>query len=57
MAEDAASPSAHPGRAPVLPLVSARPDSPDASVEVGFDDLLAAFPLPWLAYVRLWSAS
>lgn len=57
MAEDAASPSAHPGRAPVLPLVSARPDSSDASVEVGFDDLLAAFPLPWLAYVRLWSAS
>ena len=26
-----------------------------ASVEVGFDDLLAAFPLPWSAYVRLLS--
>ena len=25
------------------------------SVEVGFDDLLAAFPLPWSAYVRLLS--
>ena len=28
-------------------------DSP--SVEVGFDDLLSAFPLPWSAYVRLLS--
>ena len=28
-------------------------DSP--SVEVGFDDLLTAFPLPWSAYVRLLS--
>ena len=26
-----------------------------ATVEVGFDDLLAAFPLPWSAYVRLLS--
>ena len=26
-----------------------------ASAEVGFDDLLAAFPLPWSAYVRLLS--
>ena len=26
-----------------------------ASVEVGFDDLLTAFPLPWSAYVRLLS--
>ena len=26
-----------------------------ASAEVGFDDLLAAFPLPWSAYVRLMS--
>ena len=29
--------------------------SEDASVELGFDDLLAAFPLPWSAYVRLLS--
>ena len=29
--------------------------SEDATVEVGFDDLLAAFPLPWSAYVRLLS--
>ena len=28
-------------------------DSP--SIEVGFDDLLSAFPLPWSAYVRLLS--
>ena len=28
-----------------------------ASVEVGFDDLLAAFPLPWSAYVRLLSVT
>ena len=27
--------------------------SETASVEVGFDDLLTAFPLPWSAYVRL----
>ena len=26
-----------------------------ASIELGFDDLLAAFPLPWSAYVRLLS--
>ena len=30
-------------------------NSEAASVEVGFDDLLAAFPLPWSAYVRLLS--
>ena len=29
--------------------------SETASVEVGFDDLLTAFPLPWSAYVRLLS--
>ena len=29
--------------------------SETASVELGFDDLLAAFPLPWSAYVRLLS--
>ena len=29
--------------------------SEDASVELSFDDLLAAFPLPWSAYVRLLS--
>ena len=29
--------------------------SETASVEVGFDDLLSAFPLPWSAYVRLLS--
>ena len=29
--------------------------SETASLEVGFDDLLAAFPLPWSAYVRLLS--
>ena len=29
--------------------------SETAPVEVGFDDLLAAFPLPWSAYVRLLS--
>ena len=26
-----------------------------ASIELGFDDLLVAFPLPWSAYVRLLS--
>ena len=35
MAEDAASPSAHPERAPVLPLVSAPPGSPDAVWHIG----------------------
>ena len=35
MAEDAASPSANPERAPVLLLVSARPDSPDAVWHIG----------------------
>ena len=30
-------------------------ESETASVEVGFDDLLTAFPLPWSVYVRLLS--
>lgn len=30
-------------------------ESAPPSVEVGFDDLLSAFPLPWSAYVRLLS--
>ena len=30
-------------------------NSETTSVEVGFDDLLSAFPLPWSAYVRLLS--
>ena len=30
-------------------------NSQAVSIEVGFDDLLAAFPLPWSAYVRLLS--
>ena len=29
--------------------------SETASIELGFDDLLTAFPLPWSAYVRLLS--
>ena len=32
-------------------------ESHASSVEVGFDDLLAAFPLPWSAYVRLLSVT
>ena len=41
-----------PGRQ-ILQTPSGEFDPP--SVEVGFDDLLAAFPLPWSAYVRLLS--
>ncbi len=37
----------------ILQTLSGKFDSP--SVEVGFDDLLSAFPLPWSAYVRLLS--
>ena len=37
----------------ILQTVSGEFDPP--SGEVGFDDLLAAFPLPWSAYVRLLS--
>ena len=41
-----------PGRE-ILQTPSARFETPTA--EVGFDDLLTAFPLPWSAYVRLLS--
>ncbi len=37
----------------ILQTPSAKFETP--SVEVGFDDLLTAFPLPWSAYVRLLS--
>ncbi len=37
----------------ILQTASGESDPP--SVEVGFDDLLSAFPLPWSAYVRLLS--
>ena len=37
----------------ILQTASGESDPP--SVEVGFDDLLTAFPLPWSAYVRLLS--
>ncbi len=41
---------------PQLPnLQTPSGDSESPSAEVGFDDLLAAFPLPWSAYVRLLS--
>ena len=36
-------------------LQTASGDFDPSSVEVGFDDLLSAFPLPWSAYVRLLS--
>ena len=36
-------------------LQTASGESEPPSVEAGFDDLLAAFPLPWSAYVRLLS--
>ena len=36
-------------------LQTASGESAPPSVEVGFDDLLVAFPLPWSAYVRLLS--
>ena len=46
------------GRSPQLPIrQTASGISESASVEVGFDDLLAAFPLPWSAYVRLLSVA
>ena len=46
------------GRSPQLPIrQTASGISEAASVEVGFDDLLAAFPLPWSAYVRLLSVA
>ena len=38
---------------PILQTVSG--ESGPTSMEVGFDDLLTAFPLPWSAYVRLLS--
>ena len=44
---------APPPRQQILQTPSGEFDSP--SVEVGFDDLLTAFPLPWSAYVRLLS--
>ena len=37
----------------ILQTLSGKFDSP--SIEMGFDDLLSAFPLPWSAYVRLLS--
>jgi len=45
--------SAPPHRQRILPTASGESETP--SVEVGFDDLLTAFPLPWSAYVRLLS--
>ena len=46
------------GRSPQLPIRQTPSGiSEAASVEVGFDDLLAAFPLPWSAYVRLLSVT
>ena len=45
--------SAPPPRQQILQTASGEFDPP--SVEVGFDDLLTAFPLPWSAYVRLLS--
>ena len=42
-----------PPRRRILQTPSGKLEAP--SVEVGFDDLLTAFPLPWSAYVRLLS--
>ena len=42
-----------PPQLPIRQTPSGESESP--SVEVGFDDLLTAFPLPWSAYVRLLS--
>ena len=42
-----------PSQTPILQTPSAKFET--SSVEVGFDDLLTAFPLPWSAYVRLLS--
>ncbi len=47
--------SAPPHRRRILSTASG--ESKTASDGVGFDDLLAAFPLPWSAYVRLLSLS
>ena len=44
---------ASPPRRQILQTPSGKFETP--SVEGGFDDLLAAFPLPWSAYVRLLS--
>ena len=46
------------GRPPQLPIrQTPSGNSEPVSVEVSLDDLLAAFPLPWSAYVRLLSVS
>ena len=46
------------GRPPQLPIrQTPSGNSEPVSVEVSFDELLAAFPLPWSAYVRLLSVS
>ena len=45
--------SAPPPDRQILQTPSGEFDTP--SIEVGFDDLLTAFPLPWSAYVRLLS--
>ncbi len=42
-----------PPRRRILQTPSAKLEAP--AIEVGFDDLLTAFPLPWSAYVRLLS--
>ena len=44
-------PSGEVGEGSVVPHL----ESETAPAEVGLDDLLAAFPLPWSAYVRLLS--
>ena len=44
---------APPPRRQILQTASGKSET--VSVEVGFDDLLTAFPLPWSAYVRLLS--
>ena len=44
---------APPPRRQILQTPSGKSETP--SVDVGFDDLLTAFPLPWSAYVRLLS--
>ena len=46
---------ASPPRRRILQTPSAELETPSA--EVGFDDLLTAFPLPWSAYVRLLSVT
>ena len=50
------TPSAKLARPPQMPIrQTASGISASSSAEVGFDDLLTAFPLPWSAYVRLLS--